>query len=486
MAEFDYDVGIIGGGSAGLTATAGMAQLGVKTLLIEKEDVLGGDCLHYGCVPSKTLIKSAHCYHIMKNGPKYGLPQVDVPPADFSQVSKRIRDVIATIQPHDSEERFCGLGAKVEFGHAKFLDEHKVEFGGKAVSARHWLISSGSEPSAPPIPGLSETPYITNKEIFYLDALPKSMICLGGGPISMEMAQSFQRLGCDVTVIQRSKQILSNEDKDMADMLQEMLEAEGLTIYTETSVKQVRDLGNAREVVFEHKGQDVTISAETLLVALGRSPNVRDLDLDKAGVEYSPKGIPVDARMRSNIKHIYAAGDTTGKHLFTHAAGYEGGIVLANIVFKLPRKADYSRMPWCTYTDPSLGSIGMNEKAAQAAGIEYKVWIEEFKKNDRALAEGEGQGLIKLIVDKSEKPLGVQVLGMDAGNLINEWVAVMNGNVKLSALAGAIHPYPTLGEINKRVAGDLIAPKLFSDTVKKGLKFFFHYRGRACEAARDE
>ncbi len=213
---------------------------------------------------------------------------------------------------------------------------------------------------------------------------------------------------------------------------------------------------------------------------MGREANVKTLNLEAAGVEYSPKGITVDARLRSNQKHIYAAGDATGSYLFTHAAGYEGGIVVANAVFHLPRKADYTYLPWCTYTEPELASVGMNEKAAKDAGIEYDVWEEKFAENDRSLAEAEPSGKIKMLLDKHEKPIGVQILGLHGGELINEWVAVTNGGVKLSTLAGAIHPYPTLGEINKKVAGSVISKKIFSDKMRKGLKFFFHLKGRAC------
>ena len=346
MADYDYDIGIIGGGAAGLTVASGAAQLGAKTLLVEKEKALGGDCLYYGCVPSKTLIKTAYVYHLMKNGPQFGLPAVSPPPVDFREVSSRISSVIGVIQKHDSVERFCKLGAKVEFGDPVFTDEHAIDLGGKSISARTWVIATGSSSEAPPIKGLDKTPYLTNRDIFYLDKLPASMIVLGGGPVAVEIAQAFCRLGTKVTVVQRSSQILSKEDRDMAD-------------------------------------------------------------------------------------------------------------------------------------------IGMNEKRAQKAGIDYSVWSEEFNGNDRALAEGESVGRIKLLLDSKEKPLGVQILGPHAGDLVSEWVAIMNGGVGLSKIASAIHPYPTLGEINKKVTGSVFSPKIFSDTVRKGLKFFFSFKGRACSCGED-
>jgi len=481
MAAYDYDIGIIGGGAAGLTVASGAAQLRAGTLLIEKEKELGGDCLHFGCVPSKTLIRTARACHTIKNSQAFGLPAVDVPPVDFIQVKERIQSVIATIQKHDSEKRFCSLGARVEFGEPTFTDEHSIRLNGKTVSAKTWVIATGSSPDSPPIEGLDKTPYITNKEMFSLDRLPASMVILGAGPIATEMAQAFSRLGTEVSVVQRSGQILSKEDKDMADEVMQVLAAEGVAFHLNASVLGVRDLGNGREVRIKNKeGETTSLKAEQILVAMGRDPNVKGLNLEEIGVEFDRKGIQVDARMRTSQRHMYAAGDVTGKFQFTHAAGYEGGIVVSNAIFHLPRKADYTFFPWCTYTDPELASIGMNEKTAKDAGVEYTVFSEAFRDNDRSLAEGNKIGKIKMLLDANEKPIGVQILGTHAGELLNEWVAVLNGKVKLSTLASAVHPYPTLGEINKRVAGAYLTPKIFSDKVRKGLKFFFHLKGRAC------
>ena len=482
MPEFDYDIGIIGGGAAGLTVAAGSAQLGAKTLLIEKDNKLGGDCLHYGCVPSKTLIKSAKVYHLLKNAEDFGLPPVNVSPVDFKSITKRIQDVIGTIQEHDSIERFCGLGAKVIFSSPSFLDTHTVDMNGEKISAKNWVIATGSSPGIPPIKGIEHTPYITNKDMFLLSHLPESIAVLGAGPIAIEMAQAFCRLGSAVHVIQRSGQILSKEDKDMADDVMNMLTSEGVKFHLDSSILEVADTGDMTEVSIKTKGgKKDKIKAEKLLIAMGRIPNLEGLNLEKAGVEYDKKGIRVDSRLRTTSKNIYAAGDVTGANQFTHAAGYEGGIVISNAIFHLPRKTDYTFLPWCTYTDPELASIGMNEKGAKEAGVNYKVWIEEFKNNDRGVAEGSTSGKIKMILNEKEKPIGVQILGMNSGDLLNEWVAVLNGGVKLSTLASSIHPYPTLGEINKRVAGAYLSPKIFSEKVQKGLKFFFHLKGRACE-----
>lgn len=481
MATYDYDIGIIGGGAAGLTVASGAAQLGAKTLLVEKEKELGGDCLHFGCVPSKTLIRTAQAYHTMKNSQAFGLPAVELPPVDFTRVRERVRSVIADIQKHDSEERFCSLGAKVEFGEPAFVDDHSIRLNHQTLSAKTWVIATGSSPDSPRIEGLDKTPYITNREIFSLDRLPESMIILGAGPIATEMAQAFCRLGTKVMVVQRSGQILSKEDQDMADEVMQVLTAEGVIFHLNVAVLGVKDLGNGKEVLVKDKeGKTIALRAERILVAMGRDPNLKGLNLEKIGVEFDAKGLKIDQRMRTTRKHIYGAGDVTGAFQFTHAAGYEGGIVVSNAIFHLPRKADYTFMPWCTYTDPELASIGMNEKSAKEAGLEYSVWTESFLGNDRSLAEGEKVGRIKMILDKHEKPLGIQILGPQAGELLSEWVAVLNGKVKLSTLASAVHPYPTLGEINKRVAGTFFAPKIFSNRIKKGLKFFFHLKGRAC------
>jgi len=307
------------------------------------------------------------------------------------------------------------------------------------------------------------------------------MVILGAGPIAIEMAQAFCRLGTKVTVIQRSNQILSKEDKDMADQVMHVLSDEGVIFHLNASVVSTKDLGNERKVTIRTgEGKTISLRAEKILVAMGRNANVGDLGLENVGVGFDRKGLKLDQRLRTNHKHIHGAGDVTGAYLFTHAAGYEGGIVISNAIFHLPRKADYTFLPWCTYTDPELASIGMNEKMAKAAGLEYSVWTEEFKDNDRSLAEGEGVGKIKMLLNEKERPIGIQILGPRAGDLVSEWVAVVHGKVKLSTLASAVHPYPTLGEINKRVAGTFLSGKIFSEKVKKGLKFFFHLRGRAC------
>ncbi|MFW8601673.1 dihydrolipoyl dehydrogenase family protein [Desulfobacterota bacterium M19] len=486
MADYDYDIGIIGGGAAGLTVASGAAQLGAKTLVLEKEPRLGGDCLHYGCVPSKTLIKSAHVYHLMKSGPHFGLPALTPPPVDFRILADRIRSVVAEIQQHDSVERFCKLGAKVEFGSPVFTDEHVIDLDGRRISARTWVIASGSSAALPEIPGLDTTTCLTNRDIFYLDHLPASMIILGAGPIAIEMAQAFNRLGCRITVVQRGSQILSREDEDMAAVIQAELEAEGVSFLLNSALVKVANNGAERQVeIRDAAGSSHVLKAEVLLAALGRSANVEGLGLAGIDLSFDRRGIKVNSYLKTRHKHIYAAGDVIGGYQFTHVAGYEGGVVLSNAIFHLPKKADYTFVPWCTYCHPELAGIGLTEKAARKAGLDYTVFTEEFAANDRSLAEGGGVGRIKLLLDKREKPLGVQIIGSRAGDILSEWVAIMNGGTGLSKIASAIHPYPTLSEINKKVVGSVFTPKIFSNTVRKGLKFFFSFKGRACTCGRD-
>ena len=397
----------------------------------------------------------------MKNAKAFGLPQPEVPAVDYREVRQRIRSVISRIQHHDSVERFCSLGAKVEFGCAEFIDDHALTLNGRRLSAKYWVIATGSSPAVPPVQGLGETKYLTNRDIFSLERLPRSMVIFGAGPVGTEMAQAFCRSGSKITLVQRSGQILTKEDPDMAGEVMDVLQREGVSVLLNTSLLEVKENGEEKEVrVRVGDGSEKVLRAEQILIAMGRRSNTEGLGIDKTGVELEKGNVKVDGRMRSSRPHIFAAGDVTGQYQFTHAAGYEAGIVVANAIFHLPRKADYTLLPWCTFTDPELASVGMNEKRAKEAGLEYSVLTSPFDENDRSIAEGELRGKIKLLLGKNEKPIGVQLLGPRAGELISEWVATLNGGVKLSTLAAAVHPYPTLGEINKKAAGEFLSPKI--------------------------
>jgi pyruvate/2-oxoglutarate dehydrogenase complex dihydrolipoamide dehydrogenase (E3) component len=483
MPRYDYDLGIIGGGAAGLTAAAGAAQFGAKTLLIEKADRLGGDCLHFGCVPSKTLIRTAGVWALARRSAEFGLPTLALPLVDLGAVMDRVKAVIDTIQHHDSPERFCGLGAEIRFGNPVFADDHVVEVDRKRISAKNWIIATGSGPIIPPIDGLADIPYWTNETIFSQRTLPGRLIVLGGGPIGLEIAQSFARLGSKVVIVEFMDQILGPEDADMADILKARLETEGVIIHTGTKALKVESRGLTILLTVApaaKQGPSTVIEGDALFLSTGRKPNIGDLALDKAGVTFTPRGIPTDARMKTNVSHIYACGDVNGQLPFTHVAGYEAGIALTNAVLHLPRKADYSKIGWCTYADPEVASIGYNEKRARKEGLEYRIIEESFANNDRALAEGETLGKIKILLDSKDKLMGCQIIGAHAGELIHEWIVAQNGSVKLSTMAGAVHVYPTLSEISKRIAGRVFADKLFSDRTKSILKFLFNLKGRAC------
>jgi pyruvate/2-oxoglutarate dehydrogenase complex dihydrolipoamide dehydrogenase (E3) component len=483
MARYDYDIGVIGGGAAGLTVAAGAARFGAKVLLIEKSDRLGGDCLHTGCVPSKTLIKTAKVLALVRRSREFGLPCLEIPEIDLGSVMDRVHRVIGRIQAQDSPERFCGLGVKVLFGSASFVDAHTVELPGGRFSAKSWVLSTGSSPAIPPVKGLEEVPYWTNESVFSQRELPESLIVLGGGPVGIELAQCFQRLGTMVTVVEFLDQILGAEDGDAAEIVRLRLLSEGMEILTSTKAVRAEKgpKGVKLTVAPSPGGEECILEADALLVATGRKPNVSGLNLEAAGVAYSAKGIPSDARMRTNVGHIYACGDVNGVFPFTHVAGYEGGIALTNAVLHLPRKADYGKIPWCTFCDPEVASVGLNEKRALKEGIEYRVLTERFADNDRALAESEAEGFIKVLLTPRGKLLGCQIVGAGAGELIHEWILAVSGGAKLSTIAGGVHVYPTLSEISKRAMGSYYAEKLFSERTKSLLTFLFNLKGRGCE-----
>jgi len=513
MPKFDYDLIVIGAGAGGLTASTFAGQSAAKTLLIEREKKLGGDCLHYGCVPSKSLIKSAYVYNTMKHAEKYGLPNPTVDKVDYKQVSKRIADIIGTIQAHDEPEYIREhYNVETRFGVPRFVDAHTVELKNENITSRYFVIATGSAPFVPPIEGIQDVHYITNMDIFSLDTLrphppqhkydfvppiegiqdvhyitnmdifsldtlPASMIVVGGGPIGMEMAQSFHRLGSKVTVVETTDCILPREDLDISCYVHELLEREGLTILTKARANKVEQQGDRIRLTVELGGKTDIIEAHALLMATGRRANTADLNLEKAGVVFDKRGIQVNKKMQTSQSHIYAVGDVAGGYQFTHVASYEAVVAIYNAILKIPKKTDYSKTPWCTYLDPQVASIGYNEKAAKKAGIEYIAHVEEIAHNDRALAEGENKGRIKIVMNKKGKVIGVQIVSYHAGDLIAEWIPVLNGSGKLSAISEAIHPYPTMSEINKNASVNYLVSTIPVWT-KKLTKFLFGYQGK--------
>jgi pyruvate/2-oxoglutarate dehydrogenase complex dihydrolipoamide dehydrogenase (E3) component len=459
MSKFDYTTIVIGGGAAGLTSSIWSAQLGSKTLLVEKEEKLGGDCLHYGCVPSKSLIKSAYVWHLMKHADYYGLPKTNLPPVDFAKVRDRIQNIIGGIQKHDSPEAFKKqYNIDTQFGSPRFIDNHTIAINEKNITAKTFILATGSSARILPIEGLKNVPYITNVQVFSLDKLPVSLIVLGGGPIGMEMAQAFSRLGSKVTVVEFADCILPKEDLDVSCYVHELLEKEGIEFLIKAKAKNTEMNGKLIKLTVEHEGENKIIEAESLLVATGRQPNLEGLDLEKAGVEYAPQGIKINDHLQTTAKNIYACGDCKGGYLFTHVAEYDARIAALNSRLPFPiLKTNYSNVPWCTYLDPEVASVGLNETMAKKAGIEYKAYKYDFAHVDRALAEGATNGFIKILTDDKRKLIGAQIVGLHAGELIHEWVAVLNAKVDIGKIEKSIHVYPTLAQINKKVSGNFLA-----------------------------
>ena len=480
MAKYDYDMIVIGGGAGGLTSSTFAGQSAAKTLLIEKEEKLGGDCLHYGCVPSKSLIKSAYVANVIKNSEKYGLPKVELPKVDYKQVSQRIHKIVAGIQEHDEPEYIeKKYNVETKFGEPKFIDKHTIELKGEKITSRYFVISTGSSAFIPPVEGLKDVKYITNIEVFSLDKLPEKLIVMGGGPIGLEMAQAMHRLGSEVIILQRGDMFLPKEDRDIAEFVRERLEAEGLKIYFNVDAKKVKKQGDNIIVTVEEEKTKKQIDFEgtDLLIATGRKANIEGLDLEKAEIKYTRRGIDVNKKMQTSQKNIYAVGDVAGGYQFTHVAAYEAIVAITNAILKIPSKTDYTKTPWATYIDPEIASIGYNEQRAKEAGIEYIKHVENIEHNDRALAEGENKGLIKILMNKRGKVIGVQIVSFHAGDLIGEWIPVLNGNLKLSTISNAIHPYPTMTEINKNASVNYIVSTIPGWT-KKVLKVLFGYQGK--------
>jgi pyruvate/2-oxoglutarate dehydrogenase complex dihydrolipoamide dehydrogenase (E3) component len=478
MSKYDYDMIIIGGGAAGLTVAAGAAQLGAKTALIEK-DRLGGDCLFYGCVPSKTLIKTAKVYHYARNMKKFGLPEVEVPPCNLKSVMGHVGKVIDKVAVHDSVERFQGMGVDVIFGGAEFVSDHEVRVEGKTLSGSRFTIATGSRPMVFPIEGLQQTGFITNVEVFSMEDLPARLVVLGAGPIGAELAHAFARLGSKVTLVDIMESPLSFEDPDIADVVIKQMVHDGISLRMGSKAMKTYQDGDHKVMVIKSKdGEEEAIQCDEILVATGRRPNVEGLSLEAAGVEHTKTGIETDDHMQTSTKHIYAAGDVNGKFPFTHIAGAEGSIIVRNAIMHIPGKINYNMTPWVTFTDPEIASIGYNEQRAKQEEIEYDVHGEAFEEVDRALAESEYQGKIKILTEAgSDKIIGVQIVGLHAGELIGSSVLAVNKHMKLSDLATPIFAYPTLSEIHKKSAGKYYAQKIFSPKVRNILKFIFGYQG---------
>lgn len=459
-----FDLAIIGGGSAGLSLASGAAQLGLKVALIER-DKMGGDCLNYGCVPSKSLLAAAKSiYQARFQAPKFGL-ELEFKSIDFSKVMQHVFSVIKTIEPHDSIERFESLGVRVFQEHGHFLDAHTIKAGEQSIKARKTVIATGSSAFIPPIKGIDKIKYLTNENIFDLSTLPGHLIVIGGGPIGCELAQAFAMLGSKVTIVE-AMDMLSKDDDECVALVKQSLKDMGIAVLEKVKVNEVTQNDTSTiEVKITTASEDKILTGTHLLIAAGRKPNMEHLSLDKAGVFFTKKGVEVNARLQTRQKHIFAIGDVVGPYQFTHMASYQAGVVLRNIVFKIPAKVNYKAVPWVTYTCPELAHVGKSEKdIKEKSAFIISKW--PFSQSDRAQTEAETMGMIKVITDKKGKIFGASILGLHAGELILPWAMAIREGKSLRAFTDTITPYPTLSEISKHVAGEFYKPKLFSKKVR--------------------
>ena len=461
-APITTDICVIGAGSGGLSVAAGAVQMGAAVVLIEK-DKMGGDCLNTGCVPSKALLAAGkHAQAFRTSGP-FGIKPA-TPNIDFAAAMAHVREVIQGIEPHDSVERFESLGVNVIKGAARFTSRNEVAVGERRIRAKRFVIATGSRATVPPIPGIDDTDYLTNETLFENSACPDHLIIVGGGPIGIEMAQAHYRWGAKVTVLERMR-ALPNDDPDLAAIVVKALLDEGVSIREEVNIASVSGKTGDVRVTLQD-GEE--IRGSHLLMATGRAPGVADLGLDEAGIQYSRSGVEVDSRLRTTNKRVFAIGDAKGGLMFTHLAGYDAGIVIRNILFKLPTKANYSAIPWVTYTDPELSQVGLTEaQAKEQYGDAIKVVQWEYAENDRARAERITSGLIKVVAGKRGKILGAGIAGTGAGEIIQPWQIAVAKGYKMADMAGIISPYPTLSEISKRAAGSYFADRLFSPRTRK-------------------
>lgn len=481
MSNFDFDAIVIGGGAAGLTASGIAANFGAKTMLIEK-DRLGGDCTWTGCVPSKTLLKAGKVVHQIKNAGKFGLIDGE-PQIDFKKVIQHVHQTRQEIyEDADRPEIFEDMGIEVVSGSAQFIDEHQVNIKlddgtHHQVSARYFFICAGSSAYVPPIDGLDEIPYLTNESFFEVEELPEELIIIGAGPIGTELSQAMNRLGSNVTVIDMEDRILMNDDPELAEMLQEKLEQEGIKYVLNAGVKYIQETQSKAIVTVDVDGNERQITGDKLLMATGRRANVDGLGLRKADVKYSSKGIDVNDKCRTNRSHIYACGDITGRYQLTHMSDHMAKIAVTNALLKYPMKIDADHVPWVTYTDPELGHVGSTEKQLKEQETGYETYRLPYSKIDRALTESEGEGLIKIYAKKwNGKILGADVLGVHAGEIISEYGLAMKNGVTLRNMADTIYPYPTYG-LGARRAADQWYIKNQSEWQVKLIKKVFGYRG---------
>ena len=458
------DICVIGAGSGGLSVAAAAAAFGQKVVLIERHK-MGGDCLNYGCVPSKALLAAGKRAHQMRTSGPFGVAPVN-PLVDPRAVHDHVQSVIAAIAPNDSVERFTGLGVKVITAAGRFIDRNTVEAGEYHITARRFVIATGSSPVVPPIPNLQDLPYFTNETIFDNTAKIPHLIIVGGGPIGLELAQAHRRLGSQVTVVEGLK-ALAKDDPELAAVVLDHLRDEGIDIREGTLVERVANNGGRVTVFVKTADGNDSIEGTHLLIAAGRKPNTADLGLEVAGIKFDKKGITVDAGLRTSNKRVFAIGDVAGGLQFTHVANDHAGIVIRRVLFRLPAKTTGRPVPWVTFTDPELAHVGLTEADARQKHSSINVLRWPYHENDRAQAERETAGQIKVITDKKGRILGATIVGAHAGEIIQMWSLALSQGLKIQAMTGWISPYPTLSEINKRVAFRYYATAASNPMVRK-------------------
>lgn len=451
MAKPEFDICVIGGGAGGLVVAAGGAALGAKVALVEKR-ALGGDCLYFGCIPSKTLLRSAKVAQTVREAARYGI-EPGVPGINLADVLARVREVIETLAPNDSPERFRAMGVEVVFGSGSFADRGAFLVNGRAITARKFVVATGSRPAVPALDGLQAIPYLTNETVFTLTEAVPSLTVLGGGAIGVELAQAFCRLGTRVHLVNRGPQILPKEDADISQVVAQRLADEGVQFHLDCEpVRAEGRAGAVRLWLKERGGGERVVETTHLLVAAGRRPNLEGLALERAGVAVAQGHIVTDRRLRTSNPDIYACGDVAGRHQFTHVAEHHAGVVLRNALFHLPAKVEERVIPWCTFTDPELARVGISEDEARAAGLSYRVYAVPFRDVDRAQTDGETVGFAKILTDPGGRLLGAAIVGAAAGELIHEYALALAKKMKAADLSRVLHVYPTLAQINRRVA----------------------------------
>lgn len=465
-----YNMVVIGGGTAGLVSAIGATGLGAKVALIER-DLLGGDCLNVGCVPSKGLISAARIAATVRDADQFGVRVPEGVHVDFPAVMERMRRLRADISPHDSAARFRDLGVDVFIGNGKFSDGQTIEVAGKKLTFKKAVVATGARAAALPIPGLAEVGALTNESIFSLTELPRRLVVIGGGPIGTEMAQSFARFGSQVTQIEKAANILPREETDAALIVQQAMAKDGVQFLLNAHVKRMEKRGDEKVVIVEQGGNEIEVVGDEVLVGIGRTPNVDGMGLENAGVQFDGrKGIEVNDRLQTSNPNIYAAGDVASKFKFTHAADFMARIVIGNALFKGRGKASALTVPWATYTSPELAHVGLSTKDAEEQGIEIDTYTQPLDAVDRAILDGETEGFVRVHVNKgSDKIVGATVVATNAGDMIGELTLAMKNGLGLKKIGSTIHPYPTQAEAIRKL-GDAYNRTRLTPTVAAAMK----------------